>query len=66
MAGTPPRPVGNAGRGRHTGKVGWLGGKHRQDGCCSYELAARALARGKGRLAVRYIRMDLKARMGVI
>lgn len=29
------RPVGDAGRGRHTGKTGWLGGKHRRsgDGC---------------------------------
>jgi hypothetical protein len=28
------RPNGDAGRGRHTGKVGWLGGKHRtKDGC---------------------------------
>lgn len=31
----PPRPVGDAGRGKHTGKAGWLGGKHRKDGCLS-------------------------------
>lgn len=28
------RPTGDAGRGRHTGSAGWLGGKHRKnDGC---------------------------------
>lgn len=46
----------------------WLaGGHHRKNqGCCSYERAGDALVRGKGRLAVRYIRMDIKARMGLI
>lgn len=28
------RPVGNAGRGRHTGKAGYLGGKHRENNGC--------------------------------
>lgn len=32
--GNSRRPIGDAGRGRHTGKVGWLGGQHRRnDGC---------------------------------
>lgn len=43
-----------------------MGGNHRKDGCCSYEMAGRAVLRGRGRLAVRYIRMDIKARLGVI
>lgn len=42
------------------------GGSHAKKGCCSYQEAGRALARGKGRLAIRYVRMDLKARLGVI
>lgn len=58
------------GPGKHSGKrpVGHrvLGGNHRKDGCCSYERAAVSLLRGKGRLAVRYIRMDIKARLGLI
>lgn len=29
------RPVGYAGRGKHTGSAGWLGGNHRKDGCLS-------------------------------
>lgn len=32
---TQTRPVGDAGRGKHTGSTGWLGGKHRKDGCLS-------------------------------
>jgi hypothetical protein len=43
-----------------------MGGNHRKDGCCSYQLAGRAVLRGRARLALRYVRMDLKARLGVI
>lgn len=57
-----PKP----GRGRHVGGHGGLGGNHRKDGCCSYVEAGKALRAGKGRLAVRFVRMDLKARMGLI
>ena len=32
--GKNSRPVGSGGRGRHTGKTGYLGGQHRSnDGC---------------------------------
>lgn len=64
-----PKP----GRGRHEGGNGWLGGNHQggnrgshAKGCCSYQEAGRALVRGRGRLAVRYVRMDVKARLGLI
>lgn len=60
--GTPRRPGG----GKHEGGLGGMGGNHRKQGCCSYERAAVSLLRGKGRLAVRYVRMDIKARMGLI
>lgn len=59
--------------GFHTGKPPkrtfehkLAGGNHRKDGCCSYQLAGRALSKGKGRLALRYVRMDVKARLGYI
>lgn len=35
MSAPTRRPVGDAGHGKHTGKVGWMGGKHRRDGCMS-------------------------------
>jgi hypothetical protein len=35
-------------------------------GCCSYQEAGMALLRGRGRLALRYVRLDVKARLGVI
>lgn len=31
--GSNSRPVGDGGRGRHTGKVGYLGGKHAKRNC---------------------------------
>ena len=42
------------------------GGGHRRKGCCSYAEAGKAVTRLQFRLAARYIRMDIKARMGVI
>lgn len=36
------RPLGDAGRGKHTGKVGWLGGKHRKAGCLDFAVAIGA------------------------
>lgn len=38
MGDTPRRPVGSAGRGKHKGGAGWLGGQHRKDGCLSAAL----------------------------
>ena len=35
-------------------------------GCCSYAEAGKAITRLEFRLAVRYVRMDVKARLGVI
>lgn len=60
-----PKPN-KAGRGRHRGGNGGLGGSHKKDGCCSYVEAGKAIRAGKGRLAVRFIRMDVKARLGFI
>ncbi len=57
-----PKP----GQGRHEGGFGGMGGNHRKKGCCSYGEAGKAIVRGKGRLAMRYVRMDIKARMGLI
>lgn len=41
------------------------GGSHRRK-CCSYAEAGKAITRLEFRLAVRYVRMDVKARLGVI
>jgi len=35
-------------------------------GCCSYIEAGKAITRLQFRLAVRYVRMDIKARLGFI
>lgn len=40
-------------------------GKHSK-GCCSYAEAGKAITRLEFRLAVRYVRMDIKARLGLI
>lgn len=40
-------------------------GSHRRK-CCSYAEAGKAITRLEFRLAVRYVRMDVKARMGFI
>lgn len=37
------RPTGDAGRGKHTGKVGWLGGQHRKRGCFGITILRFAL-----------------------
>lgn len=34
--------------------------------CCSYQEAAKAIIRLEFRLAIRYVRMDVKARLGII
>ena len=41
------------------------GGSHKK-GCCSYAEAGKAITRLNFKLAVRYVRMDIKARLGVI
>lgn len=56
---------GNARKGGGNQGVSGYRGAHKQ-GCCSYQMAARALRRGKTGLALRYIRLDVKARMGII
>jgi hypothetical protein len=38
----------------------------KKKGCCSYVEAGKAITRLEFRLAVRYIRMDIKARLGVL
>ncbi len=53
-------------RGNHGGGLNGLGGSHRKQGCCSYQEAGRALMKGRTRLAWRFIRLDLKTRLGVI
>ncbi len=35
-------------------------------GCCSYQEAGRAIIRRNYKLAARYVRMDVKARLGII
>lgn len=59
--GSPDR--GKMVKGRHTGGPG---GAHKKQGCCSYQEAGRAITRLQFRLAARYIRMDVKARLGII
>lgn len=56
--GNARRSGGNQGMGGYKGQ--------RKQGCCSYEEAGRALLRGKGGLALRYVRLDVKARLGII
>lgn len=41
------------------------GGSHKK-GCCSYVEAAKAIRRLEFKLARRYVRMDVKARLGLI
>jgi hypothetical protein len=55
-------------RGGKTGNSGRPRGNKNgnQKGCCSYQEAGRALLRGKGGLALRYVRLDVKARLGII
>lgn len=48
------RPVGNAGRGRHTGKVGWLGGKHRDNSGCFGVIAIIATAAASIAVSISY------------
>lgn len=38
----------------------------RKKKCCSYHEAGKAITRLEFRLAVRYVRMDIKARLGFI
>jgi hypothetical protein len=57
---------GNARQGGGNQGMGGYRGGQRKQGCCSYEEAGRALLRGKGGLALRYVRMDVKARMGLL
>ena len=40
--------------------------KAKKKGCCSYAKASRAITRLEFRLAIRYVRMDIKARLGFI
>jgi hypothetical protein len=46
----PPRPHSSSGKGA----------------CCSYQEAGRALLRRHFRLAFRYVRIDIKTRLGVL
>ena len=41
-------------------------GKKPGGGCCSYTRAVNAITRLEFRLAARYVRMDIKARLGII
>jgi hypothetical protein len=67
-----PNPYGGGnsnpgGPGGRRGKIprgGSSGGKKK--GCCSYVEAGKAITRLEFRLAVRYVRMDIKARLGVL
>jgi hypothetical protein len=38
----------------------------KKKGCCSYAEAAKAITRLEFRLAGRFVRMDIKARLGVL
>jgi hypothetical protein len=40
--------------------------KAKKKGCCSYAEAGKAITRLEFRLAVRFVRMDVKARLGLI
>lgn len=40
--------------------------KAKKKGCCSYAEAGKAITRLEFRLATRYVRMDIKARLGLL
>lgn len=40
--------------------------RSKKKGCCSYAEAGKAITRLQFRLAVRFVRMDIKARLGVL
>lgn len=69
-----PNPYGGGnanpgGPGGYRGKIragGGGGGGNKKKGCCSYAEAGKAIRRRRYRLAARYVRMDVKARLGVI
>lgn len=54
------------GAGSRPARVRRGGDRVQQPGCCSYVEAGKALGGLRFRLAARYIRMDVKARMGLI
>lgn len=57
---------GSTNRGGNPYRGGAGGGKTPKKGCCSYAEAGKAIGRLEFKLAARYVRMDVKARLGII